>query len=318
MNKIILFIVLHLSISAWGQTTVYHYPLSPDSSVWQQDYFNQPGPGCTQFAPYCYSYRDRMQGDTLISGRHYKKVTETHLFGYYYNGGVSGFYTGDSLYYTYRGAVRQDTLANKVFLCLPGKLTDTLLYTYNLIVGDTLPKSYLTPIGVIAIVKKIDTVLIGTVHYRQFLFTTASGISPIPTLIQGIGSSQGLLTPYYSFFEQGPWLECFNKNSVPGVFLSGPFPNECSSSFSTGIREEQTIQFQLSPNPSANGLFYLQTTENSITRFEVYTLLGEKIYAAKTSQNNLEIDLSSQPKGIYFYRVTSENKLIGSGKLVIQ
>ncbi|HXC03280.1 MAG TPA: T9SS type A sorting domain-containing protein, partial [Bacteroidia bacterium] len=267
--------------------------------------------------PYCYSYRDRIAGDTLIGIHTYKKITQTFSFHYNYNG-VTGYYTGDSLYHIYKGAVRQDTLANKVFLCLPGHSADTLLYSYNLSVGDTFPKSYLCPFPHNQpLVKKIDTVVIGSVHYRRLLLDTAAIHSSFPQVIQGIGSTQGFLTPFYSFFEQGPCLECFNKNNTP-AYMGGPFANECSSSFSTGIREEQMLSFTLSPNPSAGGLFTLSLPENNEVILEVYTLLGEKISSMRTTQSSIQLNLSAQPKGIYIYRLVSENRLTASGKLVIQ
>ncbi len=321
MNRLVLiFLGLHLSLAGYGQTQVYVKPLPPDPSAWQVDNFNQPGqPGCGAYAPYCWSNRYRLQGDTVIGTKAYKKIRETNDFNYYYNG-VNGYFTGDSLYHNYLCAVREDTLAKTVFLYLPGKQTDTLLYTYNLSVGDTFPASYLCPRSVRSayVVRKIDTIMIGSGHYRRFLFSTASGPSPLPSLIQGVGSSQGFLVPFYSFFEAGPWLECFNRNQVPDPFIAPVFPNECSSSFSTGISDEQIPLFKLAPNPSSDGMFYLRSAGNHTLTLEVYTVLGKKIFVSQSIENSPEINLSTQAKGIYFYRLVSENKIIGNGKLVIQ
>jgi hypothetical protein len=56
---------------------------------------------------------------------------------------------------------------------------------------------------------------------------------------------------------------------------------------------------------------------------EVYNVLGQKVYSnllPQTPKGALNaIDLSSQPNGIYFYRViTNEGSLLGEGKLIIQ
>ena len=49
--------------------------------------------------------------------------------------------------------------------------------------------------------------------------------------------------------------------------------------------------------------------------------MGQEIYSAtlKQVQGDNLISLSSQPNGIYFYRIVEQNSnLIGEGKLIIQ
>jgi uncharacterized delta-60 repeat protein len=72
------------------------------------------------------------------------------------------------------------------------------------------------------------------------------------------------------------------------------------------------------PNPS-NGNFTLQInniigTEN----IEIYTLMGQKIYSKSIVENESSIDVSNQPKGIYFYKISDNYKVIKSGKLIIE
>jgi hypothetical protein len=75
------------------------------------------------------------------------------------------------------------------------------------------------------------------------------------------------------------------------------------------------------PNPS-NGIFTMVETRHALSpRMEVYNVLGEQIYSASFTVHNspFTIDLSSQPNGVYFYRVVAEDGgLIGEGKLVVQ
>jgi len=77
------------------------------------------------------------------------------------------------------------------------------------------------------------------------------------------------------------------------------------------------------PNPS-NGIFQLKITNYELgnnNTVEVYNILGEKVYSHQLLISNSQflIDLSSQPNGIYLYRVTSETgNLIGEGKLEVQ
>jgi hypothetical protein len=49
-------------------------------------------------------------------------------------------------------------------------------------------------------------------------------------------------------------------------------------------------------------------------------MLGEKVYSQFNIRNpTFNIDVSSQPNGIYLYRVlTTDKSLVGEGKLIIQ
>lgn len=57
----------------------------------------------------------------------------------------------------------------------------------------------------------------------------------------------------------------------------------------------------ISPNPS-NGKFIINS-QNLKGKISVYNLLGEEIYKSNTSSLQLAIDISNQPKGIYFVKV---------------
>lgn len=80
---------------------------------------------------------------------------------------------------------------------------------------------------------------------------------------------------------------------------------------------------RLYPNPNT-GVFTLQIKnyELGITnQVEVFNMLGEKVYSATLSTVNstLSINLSSQPSGVYLYRVLSETgDFVSGGKFVIQ
>jgi hypothetical protein len=75
----------------------------------------------------------------------------------------------------------------------------------------------------------------------------------------------------------------------------------------------------LFPNPN-NGTFILSlSNSNDKCNVKIFNYLGENIYSAKINSGNTEINLQSQPDGVYFYRAISENgELIGEGKLVVE
>jgi hypothetical protein len=95
-----------------------------------------------------------------------------------------------------------------------------------------------------------------------------------------------------------------------------------------GNIESANGEITLYPNPN-KGKFTVQSlgTQNFVSKIEIYNVLGEKVYSAPTQPSpkwegasfSYEINLSSQPGGIYFYRVLKEDGgLIGEGKFVIE
>ncbi len=85
----------------------------------------------------------------------------------------------------------------------------------------------------------------------------------------------------------------------------------CNSS--TGMNENALAGLvSISPNPT-NGKFTLRISnaaELRIKNAEIYNALGEKIYHSELLASNSELDLSSQPKGIYFLKLFSEHGTI--------
>lgn len=74
--------------------------------------------------------------------------------------------------------------------------------------------------------------------------------------------------------------------------------------------------FLLFPNPG-NGIIHLQIANNKNTSIAVFNLVGEKIYQSSDITLQAEIDLSAQPKGIYFVQLTSGNHLVNR-KIIIE
>ncbi|MFL2585925.1 MAG: GEVED domain-containing protein [Parvicellaceae bacterium] len=67
-------------------------------------------------------------------------------------------------------------------------------------------------------------------------------------------------------------------------------------------------QVQIYPNPN-NGLFSIISQEE-ITKIEVYDLIGKVIQNTEVSSNILNLDLTSEPKGIYFVRVLLKDSIL--------
>ncbi len=75
----------------------------------------------------------------------------------------------------------------------------------------------------------------------------------------------------------------------------------CLSVTSVGVDESIAKRIRVFPNPS-NGVFTVQTDWDNRLNLHVVNALGELVYIS----SDLRIDLTSQPAGIYFLVVTSE------------
>jgi len=82
------------------------------------------------------------------------------------------------------------------------------------------------------------------------------------------------------------------------------------------INENRTILFKTFPNPT-NQTVRLVFEDTQQKTLELTDLSGKSIFIRNTSEKELNLDVSSYPKGIYLLKVMSNNK-IGMQKIIIQ
>ncbi len=121
-----------------------------------------------------------------------------------------------------------------------------------------------------------------------------SGTTEILNAIHGIGVSD-------------IWA-CGNNGKI--IYRSGTAPV-----FETPFSPNVSVY----PNPGS-GIFIINNNVH-ISLIEIYSMLGDKIYSSDHFQTNtssrFQIDLSNQPKGIYFVKIYNGDK-IHTEKIVIQ
>ena len=89
--------------------------------------------------------------------------------------------------------IKNATPANKIFFIYQSQNTDSLLFDYNLNVGDTV-KGILAPLFSYAFVTSIDSVIINSQYHKRWNLDYCSGYSFY--FIQGIGSNLGLIESF--------------------------------------------------------------------------------------------------------------------------
>lgn len=99
--------------------------------------------------------------------------------------------------------------------------------------------------------------------------------------------------------------------------------NECESVFSeevckifntVGIIQQQVTNFNIYPNPTQN-TFFLEC-ENFMT-IKLYDMLGKEVLN-QTANGKTEISINHLPNGIYTVQILSEDRIMGSSKIVKQ
>ena len=299
IRKKLFIISLFFSIGSFAQTNVYH-PFPDSNAHWTEGtYALQGGGPCVVYNDYTLFIAE----DTIIGPKTYHKILAS---GYKYsNCPPPGYY----YYNLYVGAIRQDTLLKTVY-CHSWS-GEQLLYDFKLNIGDTLPASYNNSFG--NVVTGIDSVFVGSNYRKRFLLKSLSMSSPEDTsyaMIEGIGSTFGLFNQIVPPFESGSGLGCFEHKG-------NAYPKNANCTFAVGAEMEvyPKIEVKISPNPST-GIFTITSSEQF--QFSVYDIFGWEVYKSTQQINQSStLDLSSQPKGIYFVRVKSNERIV-SKKIILQ
>lgn len=285
-----------------GQTNVYH-PFPDSSVVWiGTAWHNEGGSGP------CVIYNDYnlyISGDTTIGSLVYHKLYEN---GFDW---ASCPPPGQYHYGAYSGAFRQDTANKKIYLFRDG--VDTLAYDFNLNIGDTLPKSCLNVLSN-NYIQSIDSVLVGSQYRKRFWISEGSN-SNYTALIEGVGSTLGAFDFIVPFFENGTNLWCLRINNQ----ISWTYSQDYNCGL-TAVAENSVIanKILISQNP-----FSTETTLNFISNLKnailtVYNTSGQLVKQIKNiSGQTCTFNRDNLMSGLYFLRLTQDNTIFATNKLVI-
>lgn len=317
MKKLLLISIFALiCLNSFAQSGVYHH-FPTQNAIWKEethDYIPMTS------AQQCDHYQIELSGDTVAGSYTYHKLRKRgYHWAYWWCGAPASIYT-PSYFDAYVGAMREDTLQKKVYLLLPNHNTDTLLYDFDLHLGDTVQESYINYSNGTVIVTSVDSVLIGTAYHKSFGLS-APGFSGIDTnfvyLIEGVGSTFGLINYFHPMFEvpAGSSLECFRLNGVTVYPGSG-----YNCSLITSI-EQQSITakcFTLAPNPfSQSTLITLDQSYQSIT-LEVFDIQGKRMLQQQyNNTDRIILNRNQLSNGMYFLKLNVDGKLVETRKMVV-
>ena len=259
--------------------------------------------------PAYYRYQFAIGGDTARYGKTYKKLYQTN-------------YDSVITTKTYAGAIREDTQSRIYFLkdsALPDYLfhhfpdtVEIMLYDFNMKPGDTIYTPDKISHDTMQVVSGIDSVLINGKYRKRIQLESVKFSSRLMFWIEGIGCTEGLLSPLLYKHNSELMLNCYED---PNVFWTNPqLTVDC---FKVSIKEEkQTIMVDMFPNP-VSGLLTIKSRDNAVRSVEIFNLDGQRVLKEETSGKEMKVDVSSWNPGMYVVRFSTENGF-GARKIVIR
>lgn len=312
-------IFVFVSVQFWGQSTYFK-----DSTKWIEFYHT-----AEPYGEYFHDYTSvkRIQGDTIIGNIQYKKVYSKKLkYDYYLPSNPSNpdynFVGGTTVYnddlFTY---VRQDLL--KVYYNVNG--IDSLLYDFNIQVGDTITNSNVTMLNENESYK-VDSI---TDFYVQNELRHIFHVHSIGSwtwesntysyLIEGIGTYGGILASLRVDFEWDSYdLSCYaiqDVNYFNTLNLNSTI-QECA--YNLGLKKlSNEVSFTVAPNPSASFVDLELPSDFSVKQIVVTDLSG-RIQDIKLQDeiNKKRIDLENVNSGVYILKITTSNNQIIESKII--
>ena len=311
MKKLLLLLTVTLTLTmAHGQANVYH-PFPDSNAIWRGSY---DFTGCTPFYHESYSYV--INGDTIIGSHTYHKLYIPFVQK-----------TGDTIHCSsmhtsgYQGCIRQDIPNKKVYYILPNDTIIRLLYDFSLQIGNSVI-NYVRYGGACCGIKvaNIDSILVGSTYRKRWLCADTNFYFSY-SFIEGVGNKEG---PLESECESGILcldpisflsLVCFNQN---GITLYPDATANCDLVLSINSNDPNSNQIRIFPNP-----FRTETTLQTDKNFKnatltVYNLYGQEVKQIKNiSGQTVTLTRDNLPSGLYFIRLTQDNKILATDKLVI-
>ncbi len=119
--------------------------------------------------------------------------------------------------------------------------------------------------------------------------------------------------------------EFFRKYSL-NTLTTVPSTSGCSVTTSTttptfpplGVSENDAEKnVSIYPNPS-NGIFTIKFKSTQNADIIISNILGEVVFSAKGLNTSTTVNLTNVPGGVYFYRLSNQAEIIGSGKLIVE
>jgi hypothetical protein len=286
----------------------YGQSFPTDSAYWKTEYGSVTCVDLHGVSDICWEKQYFLQDDTIIGGQLYNKIIcsgrtrdpITNTWTYFYEG--------------YKGAIRSEEASKKVFY-KPSSSAEQLLYDFDLHVGDQLPASYVYDpyFAGIIIVDQIDTVHIDDKDIVRYHMDNAGFGGEY--ILEGIGSTLGLLEPITPWFEQHFGLLCFKNYETSLVY---PDPGYCNIiTDAECLSAKSRPPFTVLPNPVSDQLvIQVQDMYEDKYTIQIADMLGKILDECVMQENPFRLNFTSYDPGIYSIYLFGEKRIIGTKKII--
>lgn len=215
------------------------------------------------------------------------------------------------------GAIREDTLQRKIYF--HNYTDEIILYDFTLDIGDTIYYStnLYYNLDYYKVVDFIDSVNVSG-QYRKRWHLTNSYMSMTDTWIEGIGSvyRYGLLYPNdpdLVLDASNPYFGCFSHDTITYMDGSNCYGTCPCTDWLVEISEidKNSDGVNIFPNPTENIVTIEISNENlNYDYIELFTYNGGLVDKFKINSKKLEINMNSLKKGLYYIKLTGNEKTI--------
>lgn len=288
--------------SAKAQSNVY-YPFADTNATWNVTWSSANTCFPANFTS-TVNYSYTANGFVLYGAKTYIQILRNQISSNNSNCNYSFPYASSIL-------IRNDVANKKVYIQDPSTLQDTVLYDFNLLVGDTVPNWYTnqrSANGTPFIIQSIDSVLIGSTYRKKFNLNNAFPLF----FIEGIGSSNGLFEDFL-IFEESTVLNCYTNDTV--VYGICPVVG-----LNTKITQASTLSIHPSVTSTETIVNYTLPSTTSSAYLELYDITGVliKSYALSINTKSYLLNLQGMANGVKLVVLKTNDGFVAKQKLVLK
>ncbi len=306
MGKKILNLISIILMLDPDSTRGQYTPLPLDSNhYWIQYDSKWAPPNPNPNLPINTLYRISLLKDSLINNTVYHKMGKK---GPSKDGMNGGFILLNAAF------LREDTASKKVYYFNFSDSSDILLYDFSKSTGDTIKgmaawATQLSPFMPPALFDMviINTTLVltgdGTMRKKYSLQYSGTALQA-NDMIEGIGSSGGLLTPNYTSESEWTSLVCHGSfQPSQSIYHFGNTQNplgQCDYLTGMPFLNAKEEDYAVYPNPT-NGSLWIKSSGEAQLR--ILSISGQCVFTQKLEMGESEVELHSFPLGYYLFEL---------------
>jgi len=318
MKNLLLILFTLFTLNSFSQT---YFPFPDSIGIWRQASFVPADMSHTHMKGFPYALY--INGDTTINTNVYHKLFRS-----------DSTYNIDTSNSIYMGALREinkkiyfhtdSVTANHLFSWYFCNLTinpnytsynsELLLYDFDVSIGDTVFYPHID--SSFMVISSIDSILINNQFRKKYNYSFSTYNTSLScgwmagnSYVEGIGNiSSGLLSHWYSYFENSEQLSCFEDDEV---FYSNV--TDCTNPLLSVNENTEALNLKFYPNPTSEKLYLEFSNINQNEKLEIsfFDISGKKIYSTTLNQSE-HIDVSNFKKGLYLLKINTGGKLLKS------